>query len=762
MKQKKLFILTAALVMIFVLAACDDPSDDPPGEVTRYTVSFESNGGSAVNSQTVSEGEKAARPNNPVKDNFTFNTWYSDADLHHVYDFDTPVMGNITLYAKWLTPFTVSFDSNGGSDVPEQLIGEGNQATRPQNPSKTGFGFAGWFTDEALTIEYDFDTPVTGDITLYAAWDDNYYTVSFDSMGGSEVDSQDIAHNGTAVPPEDPEYSGFGFYGWYIDIDYTEEYDFDSPVTEEITLYAKWGARQFTITFDTRGGSEVPEQLVAYGVRIERPEDPTNSFYSFSGWYKDEELTQSFSIGSYTYFYENEDITLYAKWGFSGYEFRQWLIAQEGGDTPDNPIDVMLTNELGSYSYEVSLLTSLGLADKYVMLDLSTCTTTDNNIRLLGIYGGNVGMKKVVSLILPDTITSVTIGEDINNTSIFNNDDFIYTNLKSVSGKNVENIGDYVFYRAFNLEYINFPKLKSIGDRAFYSIGNNYNDQRNQHITELNFPLVETIGSYAFTGFTALKEVNFPEAISIGFAAFGACFLLETLNFPKVEIIAESAFHSSYGRSSNYTPNFSLKEAVFPKAVTIGGSAFHGCIKLESLYFPEALTIGGYAFNGYVYDPEGSHRNYSLATLDFPKVTEIGDGAFYGCPELQTLNFPKAKTIGSNVFDVGLYVGDMAVRNIVLTSVSFPEVTHIGYCAFQYCDNLQSIDFPKLEIIEVNAFDYCPLVSITIPANCIIHYDNGGYRTDPHMYNFRSYYMDVANSAAGTYTVDGLSWTGPE
>ncbi|MDR0682503.1 MAG: InlB B-repeat-containing protein [Dysgonamonadaceae bacterium] len=136
--------------------------------------------------------------------------------------------------------YTVTFESNGGSEVAPQTVVHNDKATEPEDPTKEGNTFAGWYSDSELTTLYDFDTPVTADITLYAKWTVNTYTVTFVSNGGSGVAPQTVVHNDKATEPEDPTKEGNTFAGWYSDSELTTAYDFDTPVTADITLYAKW------------------------------------------------------------------------------------------------------------------------------------------------------------------------------------------------------------------------------------------------------------------------------------------------------------------------------------------------------------------------------------------------------------------------------------------------------------------------------------------------------------------------------------------
>ena len=163
--------------------------------LNNHTVSFNSNGGSAVADQTVGYGFQASEPTEPTKDDLVFGGWYSDSALTSAYDFATAGDGGSTLYAKWLRSYTVSFDSNGGSEVADQKVNEGDKATAPSAPTKEGYVFSGWYSDSGLTSLYDFESKtVTANLTLYAKWTiapKNNYTVSFNSNGGTAVADSD-------------------------------------------------------------------------------------------------------------------------------------------------------------------------------------------------------------------------------------------------------------------------------------------------------------------------------------------------------------------------------------------------------------------------------------------------------------------------------------------------------------------------------------------------------------------------------------------
>ena len=130
----------------------------------RYTVTFDSDGGSAVASQRVMNGSAISRPANPAKNGFVFVEWQSKGIA---YNFSTPVKENLTLVAVWRAVYTVTFDSDGGSAVEAQTVEEGQTATEPTEPTKDGATFAEWQLEGTT---YNFTEPVTANITLIAAW----------------------------------------------------------------------------------------------------------------------------------------------------------------------------------------------------------------------------------------------------------------------------------------------------------------------------------------------------------------------------------------------------------------------------------------------------------------------------------------------------------------------------------------------------------------------------------------------------------------
>ena len=293
------------------------------------TVTFMTNGGSLISTQTVEYGGTIIRPADPVRAGYTFGGWYRDYSLLSEYDFASPVTRNFTLFAKWLyiQPETcmVVFDTNGGTILPPLTVEKGTKITPPSVPIRYGYTFAGWYINRSFTIPYSFSDAITADTILYAKWDEALkYVVTFDSNGGSYVEPQRVEFLRTALRPNDPVRSGYVFAGWYMNEALTTPYDFSLTITQDITLYARWvstdnyypypgnpSASRYTVTFDTNGGTAVPSQTIASRQFAVRPESPKKSGYVFAGWYTSQNFDE---IYIFEYVPVVKDITVYARW----------------------------------------------------------------------------------------------------------------------------------------------------------------------------------------------------------------------------------------------------------------------------------------------------------------------------------------------------------------------------------------------------------------------------------------------------------------
>lgn len=190
--------------------------------VAKYTVTFDSNGGSAVTAQQVYNGGYATLPSEPTYAGHNFTHWYlSTGSEDTAFNFGTTqITGAITLKAKWLastTMYLIVFDTDGGSHVDYQEVASGSYATRPTNPTKTSYDFLYWYIRTDITeTEFDFEnTPITGRVELKAKWIPTH-TVAFFVDGKIYGDVQFVRTGGTATLPDSPSKDGYSFDGWII------------------------------------------------------------------------------------------------------------------------------------------------------------------------------------------------------------------------------------------------------------------------------------------------------------------------------------------------------------------------------------------------------------------------------------------------------------------------------------------------------------------------------------------------------------------
>lgn len=259
----------------------------------KYTITFDSDGGSVVEKQIVKRGEKVNKPTDPTRDGYIFIEW----DLgSSIYDFSAKVTRNLILKAVWKeqeggkVTYVVNFNTDGGNSVSNQIINKDGTITKPQDPVRDGYKFLGWYSNNVL---FDFNTPITKNLELVAKWEkakDNSttgtttttkkndttssttkktttkkndttnttttkktttttteakkYTVKFDSNGGSKVSSKEVTSGSKVSKPSNPTRTGYKFGGWTLN---NKAYDFNSKVTSNITLVAKWTAKTYTV-----------------------------------------------------------------------------------------------------------------------------------------------------------------------------------------------------------------------------------------------------------------------------------------------------------------------------------------------------------------------------------------------------------------------------------------------------------------------------------------------------------------------------------
>ena len=255
----------------------------PVWNTNKYTITFDTNGGSEIAPITQDYGTEITAPANPTRKGYTFKGW--DKEIP-----ETMPAENMTVKAQWeINQYTITFDTNGGSEIAPITQDYGTKITAPDKPTRKGYTFKGWDKEIPETMPAE-------NMTVKAQWEINQYTIAFDINGGSEIApiTQDYGTEITA--PDNPTRKGYTFKGWDKEIPKTMPAD-------NITVKAQWKINQYTITFDTNGGSDIAPITQDYGTEITAPDNPTRKGYTFKGW--DKEIPETMPA---------ENITITARW----------------------------------------------------------------------------------------------------------------------------------------------------------------------------------------------------------------------------------------------------------------------------------------------------------------------------------------------------------------------------------------------------------------------------------------------------------------
>ena len=496
---------------------------------------------------------------------------------------------------------------NGKTDIPPQ-----------ENPKNLGHKFIGWSLSKDGKSIYDFNTPVTSELTLYPVWKIESYKVTFIcSEDVVDPPSEITLDYGSTIPPQNVTKTGYVLKGWSLSKDGSEPYDLSTPVTGAVTLYPIFEEKEMTVNF------------------IYVDEEPINSKTLKTG--------DKISLSDLTFkLFENEytlDERIYTI-----------ELVDAGTGTPYSLDEPLPYSETG-FTFVCHISSNLMTVDE---------------------SGAVAGADALVDIEGPYTL-------------------IIPRYLNGVKASTIKKTGFY--YSGWDKDY-QFDKLilpntlTSIGENAFTSCGN---------LAEVEIPSsVVSIDNGSFADCISLSTINIPEGVkTIGKNAFAHCGVLSEINLPSsLTIIGEFSF-SSCGFVSFTLPK---QFTVVPKGM------LSSCIKLTTIIFEGNITeIGAQAFASCD----------ALTSFTVPDtVTTIGAQAFDNCNNLETVTLPS----NANFTEVSDYLFNGCDK---LTSITIPNsVTRIGNNAFIACRSLHSITIPeKVTTIGENAFSSSGLTSITIPAN---------------------------------------------
>ncbi len=346
----------------------------------NYRVTFETNGGTAVNGTNSVETCLLESPPITMRDGFEVSGWYTNAGFSgSPVSFPYQVTSPVTLYAKWIPVFAVTFVTNGGTVIfPKKTT-----ALKVSPVSeRAGFTLVAWYSDEELTEIVSFPLELSQSMTLYARWERNY-TVTFESNGGTGFET---LHTWCIERRPEPIKTGLSFGGWYTSPDFAPSTKVSFPFypSKNTTLYARWNHYDYIVTYELNGGynhSENPDGFDKGNNAIQLHE-PGRTGCQFLGWYDN----ANFSGNAVAEIPENanEDKTYYAKWKLIVYSIEYVL----NGGTNDARNSTSYTVETESFQLNSPAKTGYTFGGWYEKADFSGRNCTE-------IEKGSVGNKKL-------------------------------------------------------------------------------------------------------------------------------------------------------------------------------------------------------------------------------------------------------------------------------------------------------------------------------------------------------------------------------
>ncbi len=289
----------------------------------EWQVTFDAQGGTNINAIWIATGELVNAIEAPMRVGYTFDGWYKDAATTIPWDFDQDkVNSNLKLYAKWkVQDMTITFDSQGGSNVSQIITPFGKVIGTLSSPTKEGYQFLGWYSDMVGGTKLYETTLIQQDATYYAQWECIPYKIEYIlGMEGKNDERNPLSYTveDETITLRSPSKPQKIFKGWTYDGQNTPILDvsIQKGSIGDKKFTAVWEDASIKVSFNSQGGNEVSDVWLKTNTVIEKPSDPIRVGYDFTGWYSDAQTTQKWNFATPI----NEDKTLYAGWSIQRFD----------------------------------------------------------------------------------------------------------------------------------------------------------------------------------------------------------------------------------------------------------------------------------------------------------------------------------------------------------------------------------------------------------------------------------------------------------
>ncbi len=729
-------------------------------QVKEYNVTFDGNGGKWGENTTYGPVTSTVRGGTelpPVgiftQDSKLFTGWRSQDNI--VFTPESPVNKDLLVYANWdWDTYQVRYIANGGAFQNGEwtVVKEGDafhgviEEAQPDNPTRSGYRFKGWYKDIQGTSPFNAYIDVTGDMDVFAKWEPTGYTVTFDGNGGTPARSTAAGtENGTALPAN-PSKSPFSFHSWNTKPDGSGEvFTATTPVTADITVYAMYSP--FLITYDGNGGTP------AYQIgRKDDKESVMRDGYTLKSW-------NTKANGSGIQFDDNTVVdkptTVYAQWekdtytvtldgGESGAQIGSSTTCQVNASV--DGIEFPATPAKEGYQFGFWCSDQSGYGGKVYHED--TPFIADTNI--------------VYAVMLPDPNPNLEPQgdekKDGNWIYRINNHESC-TILKYLGRESNVTVPDKFKCQSCTDtagEDVYHP-VTGIAENAFWY---------NYYLQDLTLHAgITVIPQDAFRNCVNLQSVNgLNKVTSIGNNAFRNCFKLKSigsindlqqigdfcfLNCIELDAAALPTGLTSIGREAFF--NAGLQAVDIPASVqNIGDSVFENCARLSRVGISAALSIN--------YGTRMFYNCDSLTDVNLTGMQSLGSYMFADCDALQQISLPGSVTSGGvsafencdNLKTIAFSVNmtsipeKMFMRCVNIESLAIPaQITQIGDSAFAGCSRLASVIFADngTQTIQDGAFEGCgSLRSVKLPTSLA----NTGFYVFNRDFQLTSLYYPVA------------------